>query len=262
MIRIIQTPSLADDCVDLLQSCEEVIGEVLDIVSYWCDSDSIRPTLGDFPIQVYSICLHTRLEMSVLVLRYSSDEAGNETLWKELEQRDQNEDNWTFNEEQSTIGRVGRWYPSETCTLLVNVMNDICNQLKQCSNESLMNVLEEKLYWLIIYIDHFVSDYDSTEIPLQFEAIQSTPDYPLLSFMDVCVCFMFLFFLEFIDHDSLVDSSYRAFFLGLASDFVLSFPFHSTLYELQTSVIDRFLQYHRYYLVRRYVVKRSICCSN
>ena len=175
-----------------MASCEEVIGEALDIIAYWCGNESIQPTLADLPSQIYAICFHTRLESAVLVLKYSEDEHGNERVWKELEQRDENEDNWTFDEEQGLIGQLGRWNPSESCNLLAGVMTDLLNQLKQQPNETLLNVLEEKLYWLLVFIDHFVADYDSTEIPLQFEAIQTTPDYPLLAFLDHCVLSLFL----------------------------------------------------------------------
>lgn len=187
LLRVIQSPALSDFCVDLMNSCEEVIGEALDVVAYWCGNESIQPTLADLPSQIYAICFRTRLNAAVLVLKYSEDERGNAQVWKELEQRDENEDNWTFDEEQSLIGQLGRWNASESCHLLASTMTDLLEQLKQQPNEATLDVLEEKLYWLMVFVDHFVADFDSTEIPLQFEAIQSSPDYPLLAFLDLCV---------------------------------------------------------------------------
>ena len=114
-----------------MASCEEVIGEALDIIAYWCGNESIQPTLADLPSQIYAVCFRTRLESAVLVLKYSEDERGNAQVWKELEQRDENEDNWTFDEEQSLIGQLGRWNASESCNLLAGVMNELLTQLKQ-----------------------------------------------------------------------------------------------------------------------------------
>ena len=256
LLRIVQSPSLSDFCVDLMASCEEVIGEALDIIAYWCGNESIQPTLADLPSQIYAVCFHTRLESAVLVLKYSEDERGNAQVWKELEQRDENEDNWTFDEEQSLIGQLGRWNASESCTLLAGVMNELLTQLKQQPNESVLNVLEEKLYWLMVFIDHFVADYDSTEIPLQFEAIQSSPDYPLLAFLDLCVPLsLFLSLIERIDPLSALHPVPLSLLHRPPVPSLLPGPLHPALPPLPAPSLPRHLHHHRHHALRRLPVR-------
>lgn len=179
------TPALADDCVELQQECEEVVCMVVDVISYWCDTPEILNTVGDLPQRVYALSLETRLQLAAIVLRYS--EEASEALWRDLEQRDENEDQWTFEEEQDAIGHLGRVKPGDSCTLLVDTFKRILTSLQSSHNEAELDYYEEQLYWLITYIKHFVSDFDSDEVPLAFVEIEQNPDYPLLQFMDTIV---------------------------------------------------------------------------
>lgn len=182
---MVNAPALAEDCVELQQACEEVICTVVDIIAYWCDAPDALRTLGALPQEVYALSLRTRLQQAAVVLRYS--EAASASLWRELEQRDENEDQWTFEEEQNTIGRLGRVSPGESCALLLEAFKEIVGALQGARSEAETDYCEEQLYWLVTYIKHFVSDFDSDEVPLAFLELEQNPDYPLLRFMDCAV---------------------------------------------------------------------------
>lgn len=182
---MVNAPALAEDCVELQQACEEVICTVVDIIAYWCDAPDALRTLGALPQEVYALSLRTRLQQAAVVLRYS--EAASAALWRELEQRDENEDQWTFEEEQNTIGRLGRVSPGASCALLLEAFKEIVGALQGARSEAETDYCEEQLYWLVTYIKHFVSDFDSDEVPLAFLELEQNPDYPLLRFMDCAV---------------------------------------------------------------------------
>lgn len=173
-----------EDCVELMRGYEEVISTAMDIISYWCDTPELCSTIHVIPKEVYALSLSSRLRISSIVLRYS-DEAG-EAVWKELEDRDKNEDEWTFEEEQDAIGHIGRIFPGETCDLLAQTFTSLVTSLETTRNEAEASVYQEQLYWVLVFIKHFVSDYDSDETPLAFMDINTDPNYPLLGFMDVC----------------------------------------------------------------------------
>lgn len=183
-MKVVETPEFIEDCVELMHGYEEVISTAMDIVSYWCDSPDLKATIHVIPKEIYSMSLSTRLRVSSIVLRYS-DEAG-ESVWKELEQRDENEDEWTFEEEQDVIGHIGRLFPGETCDLLAQTFSSLVDKLGVVNNEAEASVYQEQLYWVLIYIRHFISDYDSDETPIAFMEMEGNPDYPLLQFMDIC----------------------------------------------------------------------------
>lgn len=179
------SPSLVEDSVDLQQGCEEVLATALEIISYWCDNQDLLSTIGDLPQHVYAASLETRMHVATQVLRYS-DTMG-ERVWRELEARDENEDQWTFEEEQDTVGRIGRVTAGPTCEFLLRVFEGLINSMENCRNEGESDLLQEQVYWVLVYVKHFISDFDCEEIPIAFTAITSDPQYPLLLFMDVWV---------------------------------------------------------------------------
>ncbi|KAM7454095.1 hypothetical protein BLSTO_05149 [Blastocystis sp. subtype 1] len=184
LLRIVNAPALAEDCVELQQAGEEVVCTVVDIISYWCDTPETLRTLGTLPQEVYALSLRTRLQLAAVVLRYS--EAASEALWRDLEQRDENEDQWTFEEEQDAIGRLGRVSPGDSCALLLEAFKEVAGALAGARSEAETDYFEEQLYWLVTFIKHFVSDFDCDEVPLAFLELEHNSDYPLLHFMD-CV---------------------------------------------------------------------------
>lgn len=167
-----------------MRDYEEVISTVMDILSYWCDSPELKNTLQSLPREVYSLSLSSRFNLSRLVLHYS--EESNESVWKELEEKDQNEDEWTVEEEQDQIGHIGRVFPGETCNILSQVFSSLVEKLSQPLNEAELSVYQEQLYWTLVYIRHFISDYDTDEVPIAFEEMEGNANYPLLQFMDIC----------------------------------------------------------------------------
>ena len=179
-----ESPEYLEDCVELMRGYEEVISTTMDIISFWCDSPELQNTIHVIPKEVYALCLSSRLRVCSIVLRYS-DEAG-EAVWKELEDRDKNEDEWTFEEEQDVIGHIGRIFPGETCDLLAQTFTNLVTSLENTQNEAEASVYQEQLYWVLVFIKHFVSDYDSDETPIAFTDINTDMNYPLLGFMD-CV---------------------------------------------------------------------------
>ena len=196
---MVTEPSLLEDSVDLQQGCEEVINTALEIVSYFCDSEIILPTIADLPHYVYCATLKARMQVAVQVFRYS--EAAGEKAWKELEARDQNEDQWTFEEEQDVIGQIGRVNAGDTCNYLVQVFEDLIKQMEQCQSEEESDLLQEQAYWVLVYVKHFVSDFDCDEIPIAFSSLTTDPHYPLLQFMDVWVSdYLFILYLQITIH--------------------------------------------------------------
>ena len=185
LLRIVNAPALAEDCVELQQAGEEVVCTVVDIISYWCDTPETLRTLGTLPQEVYALSLRTRLQLAAVVLRYS--EAASEALWRDLEQRDENEDQWTFEEEQDAIGRLGRVSPGDSCALLLDAFKEVAGALAGARSDAETDYFEEQLYWLVTFIKHFVSDFDCDEVPLAFLELEHNSDYPLLHFMDCVV---------------------------------------------------------------------------
>ena len=186
---VVTEPALLEDSIDLQQGCEEVLNTALEIISYFCDSEAILPTIGDLPHYIYIATLKTRMQVAIQVLRYS-DEMG-EKVWKELEARDENEDQWTFEEEQDVVGRIGRVNAGETCNYLIQTFEGLIDQMEHCQSEAESDLLQEQVYWVLVYVKHFISDFDCEEVPIAFAAIASDPQYPLLQFMDVWVSLFF-----------------------------------------------------------------------
>ena len=124
------------------------------------------------------------MRVATQVLRYS-DTMG-ERLWRELEARDENEDQWSFEEEQDTVGRIGRVTAGTTCNLL-RVFEGLLDSMEHCRNEGESDLLQEQVYWVLVYVKHFISDFDCDEVPIAFTSIITDSQYPLLLFMDVWV---------------------------------------------------------------------------
>ena len=56
-----------------------------------------------------------------------------------------------------------------------------------CRREEDAYELQEQLYWVFVAIKHFVSDFDSEELPIAFADAGGAPSPALLSFLDAVV---------------------------------------------------------------------------
>ena len=59
--------------------------------------------------------------------------------------------------------------------------------MEHCRSEEESDLLQEQAYWVLVYVKHFISDFDCDEVPMAFTSITTDSQYPLLLFLDVWV---------------------------------------------------------------------------
>ena len=106
---------------------------------------------------------------------------------RDLGDTDDNEDEWAAEEEQDTIGHIGRTAPEQTATLLFHTLEQPATATLACRRGEDAYELQEQLYWVFVAIKHFVSDFDSEELPIAFADAGGAPSPALLSFLDAVV---------------------------------------------------------------------------
>ena len=88
---------------------------------------------------------------------------------------------------EDTIGHIGRTAPEQTATLLFHTLEQLATATLACRREEDAYELQEQLYWVFVAIKHFVSDFDSEELPIAFADAAGAPSPALLSFLDAVV---------------------------------------------------------------------------
>lgn len=185
LLAMVTQPELVDDCVYLQDRFDEALSVGYEVVSYLGESPVFAGAVGDLTFPVYESSLKTRLQVSVRLLRlYDASET---PAGRDLIDKDDNEDVWAVEEEQDTIGHIGRTAPELTANLLFNTLDQLAKATVACRCEEDAYELQEQLYWVVTSIKHFVSDFDSEELPIAFANASGVPSPAILSFLDAVV---------------------------------------------------------------------------
>ena len=164
---------------------DEALSVGYEVVCYLGESPVFAGAVADLTFPVYESSLKSRLQVSVRLLRlYDAEET---PVGRDLVDKDDNEDEWAAEEEQDTIGHIGRTAPEQTATLLFHTLEQLATATLACRREEDAYELQEQLYWVFVAIKHFVSDFDSEELPIAFADAAGAPSPALLSFLDAVV---------------------------------------------------------------------------